>query len=231
MAKSRSSASPEAVVDPRPVSGEFSIKLFPEDICMIDDQGALKLFNRPRPWGAWLFRLGWPATVIGFFWALTTHVDWLILLTLGVATTYPFLLLIVVGWIVPDTTCRAWFDERGLNLAIGDKHDHAALLSRFIPFDDITQLHTVDHYRDLGRMGSTRFRVYTVKMKQPFGTLPHLQITTRQSADSVRSVIERLAQLPAAGHIVAPPLYLIGNPPPSLLEERAERERRLRGEV
>ncbi|WP_347903302.1 hypothetical protein [Pseudomonas purpurea] len=198
---------------------------------MIDGRGDLKVFCQSRPWAAWAFKLGWPAAIIGFFWALTTHVDWLILLTIGVATTYPLLLAIIVDRIVPDTTYRAWFDERGLNLAIGDKHDHAALLSRFIPFEDITHLETVEHYRNLGRMGSTRLRVYTVKMKQPFGTLPHLQISTKQSAESARSVIKRLKQLPAAGHIVAPPLYLIGNPPTGPLEERAERERRLRGEV
>ncbi|MFY1022090.1 hypothetical protein, partial [Ectopseudomonas khazarica] len=77
-------------------------------------------------------------------------------------------------------------------------------------------------------------RKYIIKMKVPYGEKPHLLIDTKRSAESVHFVLNRVAKLPAAQHILIPPMSTIGDPPFSPARRRKrleERERRLRGEV
>lgn len=147
---------------------------------------------------------------------------------------YPFVMLVIANVVFPDTTYQAHFDNNGLHLAIGHAQELTVHASIFIPYRKITELVTLDHYRDMGRYGATWFRSYIIKTKEPYSQKSHLQINTKRSAESVYSVLNRVAQLPAAQHIRIPPMITIGDPPHSPVRRREqldERERRLRGEV
>ncbi|HLD66306.1 MAG TPA: hypothetical protein VJA19_09690 [Pseudomonas sp.] len=213
----------------------LSIQVFPDSIFMVDDQGEVSMIEQPpRTPVARLLRWGWPVTgllLVGSFftgpWELSV---WLF----GLALFYPLLALIVANMIFPATEYQAHFDAEGLHLAIGQGQDPTAEADLFVPYADITTLVTLDHHRDMGRNGTTWFRSYIIKTKEPYGKKPHLQINTKRSVESVYSVLKRVSLQPAARHIRMPPLITIGNPPPTAAQQQAaqaRRAQRLRGEV
>jgi hypothetical protein len=214
------------------------IKVFPESIFSVDDTGSISMIERHvATFSTHLLRWGWLVFLLALIASCRADVGGVSVTLLCLLVGYPFIALVIADWIFPTTTYEAYFDSEGLHLAIGHAQDPTAHASIFIPFREITELVTCDDYRDMGRFGTSWFRSYIIKLKEPYGEKPHLQINTKRSAESVYSVLNRVAQLPAAQHIRVPPMVSFGNPPLSPVrrreqrEQREERERRLRGEV
>jgi hypothetical protein len=211
------------------------IKVFPDSIFTVDDTGSVSMIERhSATFMTHVLRWGWLVLLLAFIASFRVDVAGLTVTLFCLLGGYPLIALGIANWIFPDTTYEAHFDSEGLHLAIGQAQDLTAHASIFVPYRQITQLVTRDHYRDMGRYGTTWFRSYIIKTKVPYGKKPHLQINTKRSAESVYSVLSRVAQLPAAQHIHIPPMITIGDPPcspASRREQCEERERRLRGEV
>lgn len=211
------------------------IKVFPDSIFTVDDAGGVSMIERhSATFMTHVLRWGWLVLLLAFIASWRVDVVGLTVTLFCLLGGYPLIALVIANWIFPDTTYEAHFDAEGLHLAIGQAQDLTAYASIFVPYREITELVTLDHYRDMGRYGTTWFRSYIIKTKVPYGEKPHLQINTKRSAESVYSVLNRVAQLPAAQHIRIPPMITIGDPPFSPArrrEQREERERRLRGEV
>lgn len=91
---------------------------------------------------------------------------------------YPLIVLVIANWIFPDTTYEAHFDAEGLHLTIGHAQDLTAHASIFVSYREITELVTLDHYRDMGRYGTTWVRSYIIKTKVLYSEKRHLQINT-----------------------------------------------------
>ncbi|WP_322981927.1 hypothetical protein [Pseudomonas sp. C11] len=211
------------------------IKVFPDSIFTVDDAGGVSMIERhSATFMTHVLRWGWLVLPLAFIASWRVDVAGLTVTLFCLLGGYPLIALVIANWIFPDTTYEAHFDAEGLHLAIGQAQDLTAHASIFVPYREITELMTLDHYRDMGRYGTTWFRSYIIKTKVPYGEKPHLKINTKRSAESVYSVLNRVAQLPAAQHIRIPPMITIGDPPFSPArrrEQREERERRLRGEV
>ena len=211
------------------------IKVFPDSIFTVDDAGGVSMIERhPATFMTHVLRCGWLVLLLAFIASFRVDVAGLTITLLCLLGGYPLIALGIANWIFPDTTYEAHFDAEGLHLAIGQAQDLTAHASIFVPYREITELVTLDHYRDMGRYGTTWFRSYIIKTKVPYGEKPYLQINTKRCAESVHSVLNRVAKLPAAQHIRIPPMITIGDPPFSPArrrEQREERERRLRGEV
>jgi len=211
------------------------IKVFPDSIFTVDDAGGVSMIERhSATFMTHVLRWGWLLILLAFIASCRVDVTGLTVTLLCLLGGYPLIALGIANWIFPDTTYEAHFDAEGLHLAIGHAQDLTAHASIFVPYREITELVTLDHYRDMGRYGTTWFRGYIIKTKVPYGEKPYLQINTKRSAESVYSVLNRVAKLPAAHHICIPPMITIGDPPfspASRREQREERERRLRGEV
>ena len=213
---------------------ESPIKLFPDSIFTVDDAGEVALLHAPpRTPAGHALRWGWlvPLLAIIATWNLASPGFTALLFFL--LLSYPLTAVILANWIFPATLYQAHFDDAGLHLAIGHAQNPTADAQLFSPFEDITALVTLDHYRNMGRYGTSWFRSYIFQTKTAYGRKPHVQINTKRSAQSVHSVLQRLARLPAAQHIQLPPMVSIGNPPSPerLRAEREERQRRLQGEV
>ncbi len=211
------------------------IKVFPDSIFSVDDAGSVSMIERPSTTPiAHGLRWGWLVLLLAFIASWWTDGAELTVTLFCLMLGYPLIVLVIANWIFPATTYEAHFDAEGLHLAIGHAQDQTVHASIFVPYREITELVTLDHYRNMGRYGTTWFRSYIIKTKEPYSQKPHLQINTKRSAESVYSVLNRVAQLPAAQHIRIPPMITIGDPPHSPVrrrEQREERERRLRGEV
>lgn len=208
---------------------ESPIKLFPDSIFTVDDAGKVGLLRRaPRTPASQVLRWGWllPLLTLIATWNLASPGFTFLLFVL--LLSYPLTAVIAAHWLLPATLYQAHFDAAGLHLAIGHAQNPTAEAQLFIPFEDIHTLVTLDHYRDMGRYGTTWFRSYIFKTKTAYGEKPHVQINTKRSARSVHSALQRLARLPAAQHIHLPPMVTIGNPPFSPERRRAEREERQR---
>lgn len=211
------------------------IKVFPDSIFSVDDTGSVSMIERhSATFMTHGLKWGWLVPLLAFIASCRVDVAGLAVTLFCLLGGYPLIVLVIANWIFPDTTYEAYFDAEGLHLAIGHAQDLTAHASIFVPYQEIAEMVTLDHYRDMGRYGTTWFRSYIIKTKVPYGEKPHLQINTKRSAESVHSVLHRVAQLPAAQHIRIPPMATIGDPPFSPArrrEQREERERRLRGEV
>lgn len=99
----------------------------------------------------------------------------------------------------PRVELDAYFDDQGLHLPAQAAPDN----ERFIPYEDITRILTLDLPAQAGKL-VVWWRQYQIHTRRPLAN-PHLQINTRRSLDTVVSVLNRLKRLPATRHIDIPP--------------------------
>lgn len=209
---------------------EITIKLFPEDVVLLDERGHPFLLPVPRSWAARLFPALWLLLALGFVAALFTGST--LTLPLGLSTLcYPVVFLLLHHWLSPAEQRLAWFDAQGLHLLCGTEQAPCASYQHFIAFEDMVQIKTFNEYRNMGRSGIFHFRSYQIQLRAPLFERYSLRINTHRSEYSVLRMIKRVAQLPAAQHIEIVPMVRYGKFPPTRIEARRERARRLEGEV